>query len=154
VYRTTPSCVARVKLATKPSPPGARSTQESSEGSLKKGAQKTFVVKVKLSGCSYLGFAEVTWTTAEFEFGAEGWVSLLNKPTMTVSGAGCSITLEPFKDLSTVSYKNVAGGKLEASSALKSIAFKSTGGICGPSGDLKYQGGSASELVGGTLEWK
>jgi hypothetical protein len=129
---------------------------ETSEGHVTKGAQKAIIEKVQYKNCVIFGKA-LTVTPAEYEFGAEEWVSLLNKVVFTMSSSKCTITLEPTegKDLNGASYANLAGGKLKVTSNMKNIAYKTAGANCGTGG----QNGTETkqleaELPGGTIEWK
>jgi hypothetical protein len=128
---------------------------ETSEGTVKEGGQKTNIEKVKYGECKAFGFLAVTISVAEFEFSSEGWATLLNKVTIEV-GASCKFTLEPAKnkELKTLSYANLAGGKLEVKTAVKGFSYTSSGGVCGASGENgEYTGNSEAELAGGTIEW-
>jgi hypothetical protein len=130
--------------------------KETSEGKVKAGSQQTSIEKLKYSECTGFGVA-ATVSEAELELSAEGSASVLNKITIAVPTYGCKLTIEPSKNsgLPTVSYTNLAGGKLEVKLYVKHITYKSSGGSCGSSGENgEYAGSSEVELPEGTLEWK
>jgi hypothetical protein len=128
-------------------------SEATSEAKVKAGSQSAFIDKVSFSGCKFFGFSFTT-TVAEFELGANESAYLLNKVTMSVIGAGCTMTLEPNKEAKTGAFANLSGGKMEATMELLHIHFVSTGGLCGESGNMAFVGKSALELPGGTIEWK
>lgn len=131
--------------------------KETVEATAVVGSQKTSKQKIKFSGCTAFGF-EAVISTAEFEFSAEEWVSILNTVTVEIPLAGCEVLFEPTKnkERKKVSYKNSAPVKtIEAKAAVKGITYFSTGGQCGASGENgEYIGNTKDELVGGTIEWK
>lgn len=128
-------------------------TKAAISGKVVKGSQKTVKETVKYSGCTYFGFL-MTVSPAEYEFSAEGTVSLLNKFTMEIPILGCHMTLEPATGLKSVSYKNLTGGKLESKLALEGLKYTGTGGECGTGGTITATGNLESTLPSGTLEWK
>jgi hypothetical protein len=127
------------------------------EGTAVAGSQKGSKQKIKYSGCTAFGF-EAVISEAEFEFSAEEWVSFLNKITVELPLAGCTVTFNIAKnsELKKVTYKNSAPVKtVEVKAAVKGITYKSSGGQCGTSGENgEYIGNTKVELVGGTIEWK
>jgi hypothetical protein len=131
--------------------------KESVEATAVAGSQKTSKQKIKYGACTAFGF-EAVISEAEFEFSAEEWVSILNKITVELPLAECTVTFSPTKntELKKVTYKNSAPAKtVEAKAAVKGIIYKSSGGSCGTSGENgEYIGNTKDELVGGTIEWK
>lgn len=130
--------------------------KETSEGSVVLGSQKTTIEKIKYTECAAFGFG-VNVSEAEFEFNAEGTVAFKKLVTMEVPLAGCEVTLPTAGNgaLKTVSYKNLAGGKVEVKSLLKNMTYGATGGTCGePGKNGEYNGNAEVELTGGTIEWK
>jgi hypothetical protein len=128
----------------------------SSEGSVTAGSQKTAIVKVQFSECAAFGFVVIA-SVAEFEFDAEGTATIKKLVTMEVPLGECELTLPVAGNskLKTVTYKNLTGGKLEIKSALKSMTYGATGGLCGePGTNGMYNGSSEVVLAGGTVEWK
>lgn len=129
--------------------------KESSEGSVVSGSQKTTTEKIKYTECTAFGFG-VKVSEAEFEFNAEGTVTIKKLVTMEVPLAECNVTLPTTgnSNLKSVTYKNNSG-KVEVKSLYKSMTYGATGGSCGePGTNGEYTGNSEVELVGGTLEWK
>lgn len=128
-------------------------TKAALTGSVLKGSQKTIRETVKYSGCSFFG-SGLTVTPAEYEFNAEGTVSLLNKVTMEDQVGGCHLTVGPASSIKSVVYKDLAGGLLESDLTLSGVPYTSTGGFCGTSGSLELNGRLEAGLASGTLEWK
>lgn len=129
--------------------------KETSEGSVTSGSQKVTIEKIKYTECTAFGFG-VNASEAEFEFSAEGTVTIKKLVTLEVPLAECNVTLPTAgnSNLKTVTYKNNAG-KVEVKSLYKSMTYGATGGVCGePGTNGEYNGNSEVELVGGTLEWK
>ncbi len=129
--------------------------KETSEGSVVAGSQKTTIEKLKYTECTAFGFG-VNVSEAEFEFNAEGTVTIKKLVTLEVPLAECNVTLPTTgnSNLKTVTYKNNTG-KVEIKSLYKSMTYGATGGTCGePGNNGEYNGNSEVELVGGTLEWK
>jgi hypothetical protein len=129
--------------------------KESSEGSVVAGSQKTTTEKIKYTECTAFGFA-VEVSEAEYEFNAEGTVTIKKLVSMVVPLAGCEVTLPTTgnANLKTVSYKTNSG-KVEVKSLYKNMTYGATGGTCGePGANGEYSGNSEVELVSGTLEWK
>ncbi len=130
--------------------------KDTTEGSVTEGSQKTTIVKVQFKECAAFGFG-VNASVAEFEFSAEGTVTIKKLITMELPLAECQITFPTTGNsgLKTVTYKNLTGGKLELKSLLKGMTYNSTGGTCGESGtNGAFNGSSEVELPSGTLEWK
>ena len=131
--------------------------KETSEGTVVAGAQKTSKQKLKYSGCTAFGF-EAVISEAEFEFGAEEWVSFLNKITVNLPLVECTVTFNTTKnkELKKVTYKNSVPVKtVESKAVVKGITYTSSGGQCGTSGENgEYIGNTKDELAGGTIEWK
>jgi len=114
------------------------------------------IVKVQFLECTAFGFV-VEPSIAEFELSAEGTATIKKLVTMTIPLGECEITLPTTgnSNLKTVSYKNLAGGKLEIKSVLKGMTYGATGGLCGePGKNGAFNGPSEVELPSGTLEWK
>jgi len=130
--------------------------KDTTEGSVVAGSQKTAIVKVQFLECTAFGFG-VKASVAEFEFDAEGTATIKKLVTMEVPLAECEITLPVAgnNNLKAVTYKNLAGGKLEIKSVFKGMTYGATGGSCGePGTNGAFNGGSEVELPKGTLEWK
>jgi hypothetical protein len=132
-------------------------TKEISLGEITVGKAKSFGEEVEYSECRMLGVsAVIVPKRPKYELQSEGKISFESKMTIEVPGESCSIVIEPAKnkELSTVSYKNLAGGKLEVKEAVKGITYTSSGGPCGASGmNGELTGSSAVELEGGSIEW-
>lgn len=129
--------------------------KETSEGSVVAGSQKATIEKLKYTECAAFGFG-VNVTEAEFEFNAEGTVTIKKLVSLEVPLGGCEVTLPTTgnSNLKSVTYKNNTG-KVEVKSLYKSMTYGATGGVCGePGTNGEYNGNSEVELVGGTLEWK
>ncbi len=130
--------------------------KDTTEGSVVEKSQKTTIVKVQFLECAAFGFGVKT-SIAEFEFDAEGTATIKKLVTMEVPLAECEITIPVAgnANLKTVTYKNLAGGKLEIKSTLKGMTYGATGGSCGePGTNGAFNGASEIELPKGTLEWK
>lgn len=130
--------------------------KETSEGTVVSGSQKIAIQKFKYTECAAFGFG-VNVSETEFEFNAEGTVAIKKLVKMEVPLAGCEVTLPTTGNgaLKAATYKNLAGGKLEVKSLLKSMTYGATGGSCGePGKNGEYTGNAEVELPGGTLEWK
>ncbi|MHB1809408.1 MAG: hypothetical protein ACYCU0_08930 [Solirubrobacteraceae bacterium] len=95
-----------------------------------------------------------TISPVEFEFNANGTVSILKKVTITASGY-CKITIPAQSGLSSVKYIDLSGGKIELEPTVKGITSTGSGVACeyGTEHQGDYGGNSIAELVGGTLEW-
>jgi hypothetical protein len=108
---------------------------------------------VEFSECYAFG-VPTTITPVEFEFNANGTVSILKAVTIKAS-ASCKISIPAQSKLSTINYINVTGGKIEIEPIVKGITSNGTGAACTYSTESKgaYQGDSIAELVGGSLEW-
>jgi len=130
--------------------------KDTAEGSVTKGTQKTAIVDVQFLECAAFGFG-VNASVAEFEFNAEGTATIKKLVTMEVPLAACEITLPTTgnSNLKTVTYKNLAEGKLEIKSLFKGMTYGSTGGSCGEPGmNGGFNGSSEVALPEGTVEWK
>jgi hypothetical protein len=130
--------------------------KDTAEGSVVSGSQGTVIVKVQFLECAYFGFG-MEASVAEFELSAEGTATLKKLVTMEVPLAGCEITFPTAgnSNMKTVTYKNLAGGKLEIKSLFKGMTYGATGGGCGePGKNGAFNGASEVELPSGTLEWK
>jgi hypothetical protein len=130
--------------------------KETSEGSVAAGSQKTTIVGVHFLECTAFGFVVIA-SLAEFEFNAEGTVTIKKLVTMEIPLGECEMTFPTTgnSNLKTVTYKNLTGGKLEIKPVLKKMTYGSTGGLCGePGANGAFAGGSEVELPSGTLEWK
>ena len=130
-------------------------TKATLKGSVLNGSQKTILETVKYGGCSFFG-SSLTVTPAEYEFNAEGTVSLLNKVTMEDKTGACHFTVGPASAIKSVAYKNLTGGLLESHLTLKGVPYTTSGGICGPTtgGNLEAGGELEAGLASGTIEWK
>ena len=123
-------------------------------GKVVKGSQKTVKETVKYGECNYFGFS-MKVTPAEYEFSAEGTVSVLKKVTFEMPLLGCAVTLEPGTGLNSVSYKNLSAGKLESKLVLTGLKFTGSGGSCGTGPSTgSAVGNLESTLPSGTIEWK
>ena len=110
---------------------------------------------VSYSTCTAFGFVNTDISPATYLFTASGLVHLKNTISISPTGAGCSLTIHPQNALGTISYTNLAGGKLGIDPNVKNIAYTSTGGLCGSAGtNGTYTGNSEVERVGGgSISW-
>jgi hypothetical protein len=132
--------------------------------------KETQLGKVKYEKChvTFIGnpAAEVA-PEVEYEFFAgetkehplvTPWVTLKNNITITIPSAGCKIEVNSAgnSELKSVSYANLAGGKLEIKATVKGITYKGTGGLCGNKEEKngEYTGNEEVGLEAGTIEWK
>lgn len=108
---------------------------------------------VKYGGCFAFGIA-TTISPIEFEFNANGTASILKQVTVKAS-AFCTITIPAQSKLSTVTYVNLTGGKIELEPEIDGITSTGTGDACayGTESKGQYEGRTEVELVGGTLTW-
>lgn len=108
---------------------------------------------VEFGGCFAFGYP-TTITPVEFEFNANGTVSILKAVTVKAS-ANCKIAIPAQSKLSSVKYINLTGGKLEIEALVNGITSTGSGTACNYGTESKgsYDGLADVELVGGTLEW-
>ena len=118
--------------------------------------KETQEVEVEYKECTAFG-AKATVTNAKYLFNANEKVTVKN--TVKVEAAGCTVTVEPVaanENLGTVSYANLAGGKLEVKAKVEKVTYKTSAFCLGGAGtfaDGLYEGNEEVELVGGTLKW-
>ena len=131
----------------------------SGEGKVKAGAQQSLTEKVQYSKCLLFGNI-VTLSEAEYEYLANGTVTLKNTLTAQVKYFNCHITIEPAKEVEKTTYTNLAGGKLGLFEGV-SRRFVSRGsggssGFCGANRefDSSFEGSMDAELPGSTITWK
>ncbi|HKO37482.1 MAG TPA: hypothetical protein VJU14_03850 [Solirubrobacterales bacterium] len=117
-------------------------------GTIAKTASTEQHVTVNYSGCTAFGFASVHITPATYNLTASGTYHITNTITMTVTGAGCSITIGP-QSRGSVVYSSLPGGYLQANFYVSGLSYTSTGGLCGSSGLGFYDGWTESHRVGG-----
>jgi len=109
-------------------------------------------VTVEYKGCTAFGFASVDVSPATYLVIANGTVHVRNTVTNNVTLAGCHQTVEPQGPLGTITYTNLAGGKLGVDANVTGIAYKGTGSLCGDATTKTngtYTGNSEVERVGG-----
>jgi hypothetical protein len=118
---------------------------------------KTQKVKVAYGECTTSsGTISATVSEAEFEFNAEGTVTVLN--TIKSESDGCTVTVGPTGNsgLKSVTYENKSG-KVNLKSNVGGITYSASSGCAGgeKTGTAgEYVGNEETELVSGTLEWK
>lgn len=115
---------------------------------------ETQVATVEFGSCNAFSIP-TTMSPIEFEFNANGTVSILKEVTIKASSY-CKVTIPAQTDLSTVTYRNLAGGKLELEPSVRGITSTGSGPACnyGTESKGEYEGMAEVELVGGgTLEW-
>lgn len=126
-------------------------TEASGTGEITSGSSTTHKEDITFGGC--IGFGgDVSITTADFDFNADGQAKLENRIVITVTGEECEIIAEPQTDES-LTYAT-SGSKLKSEANIKGIALKGSGGECGGNSEAKYAGTMEAELEGGTLSWK
>jgi hypothetical protein len=127
-----------------------------------KGSQKTIKETVQYGGCAFGGGYLLKVSPAEWEFNAEGTITLLKPFTFTLAkhptNSECTITFEPAKNGSEehfALYKNLAGGKLATEYGTENVNSTGSGGECGE-GTTRATvfGHLESSLPSGTLTWK
>jgi len=109
-------------------------------------------VTVEYKNCTAFGFASVDVSPATYLFTATGVAHLKNTVTINVTLAGCHQTIEPQNSLGTITYTNLAGGKLGVDANVTGIVYYGTGGLCGsstPKTNGTYTGNNEVERVGG-----
>lgn len=126
-------------------------TEASGTGEVTATSSATHKEAITFGGCTGFG-GEVTISTADFEFNANGKAKLENSVTITVSGADCEVIAEPQTDES-LTY-STSGSDLKSVAKIKGIALEGTGGECGGNKEASYAGTMEAELEGGTLSWK
>jgi hypothetical protein len=120
----------------------------------------TQVETVNYASCKAFG-SGVTISPAQYEFSADNTVSVLNTITVTSVSGACTVQVSPFnnQNLGKVLYlADPSNSKaLNIKAEVSGISYLSSGGICGPTGELKdgtYNGESLAFLDGGgTLGW-
>jgi hypothetical protein len=125
-------------------------------------ATKTQVDHVSYTGCTAYG-TKATISEAEYEFNAEGSVSVLNTIVVTSSTGGCSVKVTPTGNsgLKTVKYSNT-GKKVIITAEVVGITYSvqgPTGSVCGNGGVTEsngvYKGLAEVELEnGGMISWE
>jgi len=112
--------------------------------------------KVAFSGCE-AGKNSVTISEAEYEFAAEGLLSLDSAFVITDASAGCSLKVLQTTELPLATVKYVNGtSKLEVDSTVTGLSYDPSGGACGSAKTAtngRYEGNLSLELEGGTLKW-
>ena len=135
-------------------------TKVSSHGKTTALSSLTLLETVRYTGCNAFG-STFTVTPAEYQFNADKSVSVLSNLVLTSTLGKCSLKIGPSgnQSLKTVLYipdpnNNKA---LNIKAEISGISYLSTGGICGPTGELKNGvliGESLAFLDGGgTLAW-
>ncbi|MHB1858848.1 MAG: hypothetical protein ACYCUM_01855 [Solirubrobacteraceae bacterium] len=117
-------------------------------------SSETQVATVEVGECTAFSMP-MTFTPIEFEFNANGTVSILNTVTGEVPYY-CKVTIPPQSDLGSVTYKDAAGGKLEIEASVDGITSTGKGPACnyGTESKGEYGGTTLAELLGGgSLEW-
>lgn len=112
---------------------------------------KQLVEKYTYGGCQFAG-VKATVSEAEYEWSAEGTLTVLNKIVLT--GHECTITIEPSsnKGLKAVKYTNELG-QVKITPEVTGITYLAKG-LCtgGSAGTLT--GPLSTSLAGGSIEWK
>jgi len=103
-------------------------------------------VTVQYSECIAYKFLNATVSPATYELYANGEIDVEN--TITISVAGCTITIKPQKGLHSVIYGNY-GGKLDQLSNVTGIVSTASGFPCSGGANGTYYGLSLLERVGG-----
>ena len=131
----------------------------SGEGKVKAGAQQSITEKVKYSHCTLFG-NPVTLSEAEYDYLANGRVTLQNTLTAQVKSFNCHITIEPAKEIEQMTYTNLTGGKLQLFEGVKGWFVSKGGGgssgLCGANREFysSFEGAMDAELPGSTIAWK
>ena len=115
-------------------------------------------VTVHYTNCTAFGIPTVHISDPTYLFTANGQVHLKNTVTITVTGGifgECTVTITSGQTVGTVSFVNLAGGKMKVTPHVTGIAYHSTGGVCGAAGtNGTYTGDSEVERVGGgSISW-
>ncbi len=116
---------------------------------------KSVTHKEVLTFVNCTGFGStITISAAYLELNANGSAKLEKRVSIKPEGAGCEVRIEP-QTLESFGYSNASGGKVTVSPDVLNITSKGTGGACGGENtEGSYSGSIASELEGGTVEWK
>ena len=89
---------------------------------------------MKYSHCTLFG-NPVTLSEAEYDYLANGRVTLQNTLTAQVKSFNCHITIEPAKEIEQMTYTNLTGGKLQLFEGVKGWFVSKGGGgssgLCG-----------------------
>lgn len=118
-------------------------------------ASEELTVSVNYSGCTAFGFAAVHITPTEYTYTASGQVHIKKTTTISVTGAGCHMTITP-QTPKVVHYVKIEPfPRLFVTAATKIVTYHSTGGLCGTSGENgTFTGEIELERVGGgSLTW-
>ena len=108
--------------------------------------QQHFTVQYK--ECTAFGFVTAHVSPATLLFTANGTVHLQNSMTISVTFAGCHLTIGP-QSLKSLGYAT-NGSKLNVTPNVTGITYTTTGGICGSfGGNGTFTGTSEIERVGG-----
>jgi hypothetical protein len=109
-------------------------------------------VRVEYEGCTAFGFIGAEISPAEYNLHANGVVDVLKEIEINV--ASCHVIIPPQNGLTSVSYVNKAGGKIEEVLNVTGIHELGNGGICGGESTTgTITGNFDLELFGGTIEW-
>jgi hypothetical protein len=132
-------------------------TGAATDGTVPPSPSEDVHVTVIYSGCTAFGFINTDISEATYTFTANGEVHILNTITITPTGAGCTVTVEP-QTVKSVSYDNKTSGGftgIEETSAVSGITYHSSGGLCGTSGaNGTYTGNSFLHgPTGVTISW-
>jgi hypothetical protein len=115
-------------------------------------------VSVTYSSCTaFAGFIPVHNIEATYVFTADGKVHIKNQITITVTApfGTCHVTVPGGQTVSSVTYANLAGGKMSVTPNITGITYSTTGGTCGSGGtNGTYKGANEVERVGGgSISW-
>ena len=126
-----------------------------------KGSQKTIKETVQYGNCLLVPLTNMKVSPAEWEFSAEGTVTLLKIFTFenpkTFLQHQCTMRFGPTTGFSNkVVYQNLAGGKLSTQYDTRDLNSKNSGEPCGQEGvtGAVAKGMLESTLASGTLTWK
>ncbi len=118
---------------------------------------KKQVATVSYTNCSTALGTVSEPINAEYEFDAEGSVSILKTVKVIITSAGlkCEVSVLPQSGLTAISYSNT-GKEILLSSNVKSIKSNGGGALCNWTNDATgiYTGSALVSLDGGTISWK
>lgn len=149
-----------VKLLSHPTYTTASGTVECQAASLVEGEVKTtksltLTSTIQFEKCIAFGLNS-TVTPAKVRSTAEGSVSLLKSVTVTLAGAGCTVTFPSTKNqnLNTIKYKNT-NKQIEKLARISRVNSQGSGGLCGgEETNGRFEGDALVGLIGGTIDWQ
>jgi hypothetical protein len=121
---------------------------------------QTATVHPTYESCTAFGFsATVNTASCNYTLHANGEVDIVNCPStapikITIPIGGCNITVTNQSAKKTVTYANEAGGDVLVTANVSSIAFTSSGGLCGSSGTgASYKGSVLTNGGAANIAW-